>query len=86
MRNIFLIFVLCLLFSCTEQKMAREYGGSMKIELPRGERLIEATWKDCNLWYLTEQMDSDYVPRKLYFRESSSYMFCEGEVIFVERR
>lgn len=72
--------------SCTEQHMARRYGGKIKIELPKGEKLIMATWKEANLFYLTEPMDSGYIPKKKVFRESSNFGVLESEITFIERR
>lgn len=50
--------VLFALSSCTEQMKVREFGGTMEVKLPKGEKLIMATWKETNLFYLTEPMDS----------------------------
>ena len=44
--------------------MIRSFGGTMKIELEPGEKLVEATWKGDNIWYLVEPMDSDYTPKQ----------------------
>ena len=74
------------LSSCTENKMARKFGGSTTVELPAGEKLVEVTWKDDNIWILTEPMDSDYTPKTKIFREDSSWDILEGEVKFIEKR
>lgn len=34
------------LFSCTENQRARQFGGTITIELPPGEKLVMATWKE----------------------------------------
>lgn len=86
-----LLFLLLSLFvavtSCSEQDLARNWGGETTIILPKGEKLIEATWKDgSNLWYLTEPMEPDYRPQVKIFRESSSYSGFEGTVKFIEQR
>lgn len=81
-----LVALLTIATSCTEQHMARRYGGKMKIELPKGEKLIMATWKEANLFYLTEPMDSGYIPKKKVFRESSNFGVWESEITFIERR
>lgn len=39
------------LSSCTEQMKVREFGGTMEVKLPKGEKLIMATWKETNLFY-----------------------------------
>lgn len=85
-RIMMMIACLVLATSCTEQYMARHYGGKMKIELPKGERLINATWNESDLCYLTEPMDSGYVPKEKVFRESSSLGVFESEIIFMESR
>ena len=76
-------FCLC---SCTEQMMTREWGGEMTIELPKGQELMMATWKDDNLFYLTRPMAEDYVPVKKTFKESSAYGIMESTVYFIETR
>lgn len=86
----FILFILISLFSmtsCTKNVLAKKYGGTMIINLPKNERLVEATWKDGgSLWYLTEPMDSTYVPKTKYFREDSSFGVMEGTVVFHESR
>lgn len=74
------------LFSCTENQRARQFGGTITIELPLGEKLVMATWKETDLFYLTEPMDSNYVPKTKTFREDSSWGVMESTVIFKERK
>lgn len=79
--------ILCCVFtSCTEQYMAKEFGGTVTINLEPGKKLIEATWKEDHLWYLVEDMDSNYVPKTKVFQESSSFGVMNGKVIFRETR
>lgn len=90
------VFLFCLLTASltfsncdanVNQVLSREYGGTITIKLQPGEKLIEATWKDNgNIWYLTEPMDSDYVPKTKTFKESSVFELLEGTVIFIETR
>ena len=82
-----LITAMIALASCTENQMAKDFGGNLEIHLPKNERLVEATWKnDGDLWYLTEPMDSAYVPKTKYFRENSTFGLMEGKVTFYESR
>ncbi len=79
--------ILCCVFtSCTQQTISREFGGTVTINLEPGEKLVEATWKDDNLWYLVEPMDSDYIPTTKIFKESASFGIMNGKVIFIETR
>lgn len=86
-----ILFLFCIativLSSCTSNTRARNWGGNKTIELPKGKRLIEVTWKDnSSLWYLTEDMDSTYVPKTKYFQEESRFGVMEGCVKFVESK
>lgn len=90
MKKIYLVIALLVLMmaaaSCTEQSMTRSFGGRMSIKLPKGERLLTATWKDSDLFYLTEPMDSDYIPKNKKFVESSSFGVWESEITFIETK
>lgn len=73
--------------SCNESYQSRIAGGTMKVNIPKGYRLIEATWKDgANLWYLVEPMDSDYTPKEKMLIEKSAIGIVQGQVIFVESK
>lgn len=86
MKKLFLLFALVIMCSCTENQKARNFGGKMTIELPKGEKLINATWKEVNLFYLTEPMEEGYIPKSKKFRESSNFGIWESEITFVESR
>jgi len=74
-------------FCSCDQYITRELGGTTEIELEPGEKLVEVTWKgDGDLWYLVEPMNSDYVPKKKVFKESSNLGIAHGKVIFIEKR
>lgn len=87
MKKLIFIISIGFLFTSCEQTITRELGGTTTIRLEPGEKLIEATWKDKgNIWYLTEPMDSNYIPKTKTFKESSLFGALEGEVIFIETR
>lgn len=86
MKKLIVILLMFLCLTSCEQSITRTMGGTTKIELEPGEKLVEATWKDDNIWYLVEPMDSDYVPKTKTFKESSGIGVLEGKVIFYEKR
>lgn len=87
MKKIILaIATISLLSSCTENIRTRSLGADQTIRLPKGEKLIEATWKNSNLWYLTAPMESDYIPQTKIFREDSNFGLMQGTVYFEECR
>lgn len=73
-----LVFLVGLALTLTcQQFLSRKWGGTTTITLEPGERLLEATWKDNNLWFLVEPMDDDYIPKTKVFKESSMYGLLE---------
>lgn len=90
MKRIMIVTLLVVLAGCTPNQMAKEFGGTETINLPKGQRLLMATWKGekgaANLWYLTEPMSSDYTPQTKIFHESSEFGIAEGTVLFVESK
>ena len=74
-----ILMVASILSGCHET--TRSFGGSMTLELPKGQKLEEITWKDdAALWYLTRPMRDDY-----YRCGASSKKFDEDFEIW-ERR
>ena len=86
MKKFIVILLMFLCLTSCEQSITRALGGTTKIELDPGEKLVEATWKGDDIWYLVEPMDSDYVPKTKTFKESSRIGVLEGKVIFYEKR
>lgn len=84
MKKLLILLLFITSVSCTDNARARRFGGTETIELPKGEKLIMATWKENGLWYLTEPMDSDYDPKTKTFKEKSSLGVMEGTVTFIE--
>ena len=85
-KFILIIAAIICLCGCTEQIRTRQFGGEMTINLPAGQELMEVTWKDDDLFYLTRPMAPDYVPVKKTFQESSSWGVMESTVYFIESR
>ena len=72
--------------SCTDNNRAKHWGGSMTITLEKGEKLVDVTWKESNLWYMTKPMSETDVAETYTFRENSNWGMIEGKVIFVETK
>lgn len=84
MRFVYLaLIVVGLLVSvgCTENIRAKSFGGSMTTALPACRKLVNITWKDGNLWYLTRpwRVGGDF-PESYTFSEVSAYGVFEGAV------
>jgi len=86
MKKLLVILVLLVgLTSCTENERAKNFGGTMTVELPKGHTLVTATWKESELWYLTEIRPDSVKPKTYWFKEESNFGKWEGTVIFKEQ-
>lgn len=83
-KLLIIIVIVSALSACTENIRTRNFGGTSKIYLPKGEKLINVTWKDADLWYITEKMPDNYIPKFYTFQEKSSFGVWEGTYILIE--
>lgn len=83
-KAILLASLLGLLTSCTQNQRAKSFGGSAKVDLPAGTKLVGATWKDAQLWYLHRPVREGEKPETVTFQEGASFGVLEGKVIFQE--
>jgi len=87
MKKLITIFLIATLFTaCTDNSTVKIFGGTAKFNLPTGEKLVNVTWKDSQLWYLTTPMDSGYVPKTYKFSEKSSWGLIEGTYTLIESK
>jgi hypothetical protein len=80
-----LVAILALAPACTQQERAKSFGGTAEVVLPQGTKLVGATWKETQLWYLTRPRREGEVAETLTFEESSNFGILEGKVIFKEQ-
>jgi hypothetical protein len=80
----FLMLVGLFSVSCTSNQRAKKFGGSMSIELSCQQKLVNVTWKDDELWYLTRPMRADETAEISTFQEDSSFGLMEGKVTITE--
>lgn len=95
MKNKLAVIVICAfvilgLWSCSrtfsEQGITRSYGGEMEVDLEPNRKLVEITWKDASLWYLTKAMTDDDVAEDYIFQEKDVTGWLEGSVIIHEHK
>jgi hypothetical protein len=77
---------LIFLTSCTENSRVKKFGGTGTINLPANQKLITATWKGDNVWYLTRPMRQGEAPETYEFKEESSFGLIEGTYLIVESK
>ncbi len=74
------------LAACTENARVKAWGGEGTINLPANRKLVNVTWKEGQIWYLTRPMDSNDVADTYKFQEESSWGMVEGTYNIVETK
>jgi len=70
---------------CDGNTAAKSFGGTMKVDLEKNQKLVNVTWKDGDtLWYLTRPARSGETPKTYTFKEKSSLGILDGQVILIE--
>jgi hypothetical protein len=85
LKALLLIGLLAFLPACTQQERAKAWGGTATIELPPSTKLVTATWRYTQLWYLVRPAKPGEQPETLTFEENSSFGMIKGKVIFKEQ-
>ena len=55
----FVGLMVIILSSCTDNIRAKAYGGSMTINVPKGNKVTNITWKNGDKEFITRGLDSD---------------------------
>ena len=80
-----ILVVLSSLTACNAT--TKSLGGSMTVELPQDEKLINCTWKDDDtFWYLTRPMREDELAEDYTFQCKSNFGVFEGTVYIKESK
>ena len=66
------------LVSCTENSRVKTFGGTGDINLPKGQKLVNVTWKGEQVWYLSRPFHKDEEAEVYRFQEESSWGVVEG--------
>lgn len=83
---IIMLVIGVILYFTNNNFKTKRFGGEMVIELPTGTKLINATWKDSDLWYLYEEVtDSTYVPHNKVLNEDATFGVLNGKITFIEK-
>jgi hypothetical protein len=87
MKKLFLAILMgVMVTSCTENERVKQWGGEGNIKLPKGRKLVNVTWKETQVWYLTRPMNSNDVAETYQFQEESSWGVMEGTYNIIETK
>lgn len=79
-----ILFFMFAIVGCTENEMAKNFGGTMYVDLDCGQKLFDITWKNDSFWYATRPMRDEEFAETYTFQEDSAYGIYEGKVIVRE--
>lgn len=80
------IMMIATLTACSCQYVTKNFGGEMTVYLDKNEKLVNVTWKEDSLWFLTKPMTEDDVAETYQFKEDSEFGIMEGIVTIVETK
>lgn len=63
---------------------AKSFSGSYTINLPKGQKLVNTTWKDSDLWYITKPMIGTDEAETYTFQKDSTFSIVKGTITIVE--
>lgn len=86
MKKVIVLLSVVLLVSCTDNARVKKFGGTATINLPVNTKLINITWKETNVWYLTKPMSKSDSAETYNFQEESSLGLVEGTYIIKESK
>lgn len=69
--------ILSVFSSCTDNQMARNYGGTEEVTLQPNHVLLNVTWKQDDMWIITR----DTTTNISYVQEKSSWGLLEGTIV-----
>ena len=71
------------LTGCNE--IAKNYGGSLTVNLDKDQKLVNCSWKEDSLWILTRPRREGETPETYKYFEKSNMSIVEGSVTIVEK-
>jgi hypothetical protein len=83
---VYVVAVVAMCGGCTQNQRAKSWGGNATVNLPKGQKLVNVTWKDSNVWYLTKKMSKNDTEEQYSFGEESSWGLLEGSVTIKEQK
>ena len=81
-----IIIAMCLSILTGCQGAARDFGGSVTIELEPNTKLELITWKENSLWYCTRPMRENEEAETHTYQQSSEWGVFEGTVTIIEHK
>lgn len=56
-----IIFFFLISTSCTQNERAKYFGGTLVVKVDKGDKILNATWKNNDLWVMVEKPNGEKV-------------------------
>lgn len=64
---------------------AKNLGGTTTVQLEEGKQVVNATWKDSDLWILVKDRPKEEKPQTYTLKEFSNIGVMQGTVVIKEK-
>ena len=83
---VIVVIVITVIFAgCTDNSRARRFGGTEEVTLDTGQKFVNVTWKDTDLWVLTRPARPGETSETYTLHEKSSMGVMEGTILIIEQ-
>lgn len=80
------IVILAIFYPYTKEQRVNSLGGTRVVYVEPGYKVISATWKRGDLFYMAEKMDSSYIPTEKILIGNAMLSTRKIKVKFIELR
>src|SRR5882672_4941694 len=80
------LLTVLIISSCTDNTMAKSFGGTEIIKLPIDTKFQNITWKGDEIWYVTRKMRAEEKSEVYKFHEKSKFGMLESTIIIKESK
>jgi hypothetical protein len=84
LHAIFLALTLLFAAGCGQNTMAKSFGGTDTVRIPKDKKFVNITWKQEDMWVLTRKRENGETPTTYYFQEKSNWGIFDGTIIVQE--
>jgi len=78
------MLVSTLLLTGCDQMLSRNFGGTMTVDVPNCERVVDVTWKADEFWYATRPMRPGETPEHWTFRQQRMFNITGNGVVVLQ--
>lgn len=81
------MLIIVFIWKSTDQIRAKKFGGTMIVKVEKGQKFVNVTWKENDLWVVSRPIqEGEVIETKPYlFQQKTSFGIREGKVEIYEQ-